>query len=69
VDFKTNRERPESVESVPLPYLRQLSAYRSVLRTLYPNKQIRAVLLWTSGPELMEIPDTLLDAHAPQPLK
>jgi ATP-dependent helicase/nuclease subunit A len=68
VDFKTNRERPESVESVPLPYLRQLSAYRSVLHTLYPDKQIRAVLLWTSGPELMEIPDTLLDAHAPQPL-
>jgi len=38
------------------------------LHTLYPDKQIRAVLLWTSGPELMEIPDTLLDAHAPQPL-
>ena len=30
-------------------------------RRLFPGRSLRAALLWTDGPRLMEIPSTLLD--------
>lgn len=65
VDFKTNRTPPATVEAVDKAYLRQLAAYRAALAPLYPGHAIRAILLWTDGPGLMEIPTELLDMHAP----
>ena len=65
VDFKTNRPPPADVESVPPIYLRQMAAYRSTLALIYPDRPVRCLLLWTDGPTLMELPDRLLDAHAP----
>ncbi len=65
VDFKTNRPAAQRLEEVPHTYLRQMAAYRQALRRIYPGKAVRCALLWTDGPVLMELPDTLLDRHLP----
>ncbi len=64
VDYKTNRPPPREVAGVAEAYLLQLAAYRTALADLYPNRAIRAALLWTDGPRLMEIPAAVLDAAA-----
>ena len=46
---------------MPPAYIRQLALYRAVLTELYPDKTIRAALLWTEVPDLMEIPAAALD--------
>jgi ATP-dependent helicase/nuclease subunit A len=63
VDYKTNHAPPRSIAETPPAYLRQLALYRAVLAKLYPQKRIRAALLWTETPELMEIPSPALDAQ------
>ncbi|MDD9877056.1 MAG: double-strand break repair helicase AddA [Magnetovibrio sp.] len=65
VDFKTNRPPPADEADVPPVYLRQMAAYRAALMRIYPNRPVRAVLLWTDGPRLMPLSAALLDAHAP----
>lgn len=65
VDFKTNRPAPLEESQVASIYLRQMAAYRSGLRRIYPNHQISTVLLWTDGPHLMRLSNDLLDLHAP----
>ena len=60
-DYKTNRPAPEQFEDVPTAYVRQLALYRAVLAQLYPGKAIRAALLWTHVPDLMEIPAAAMD--------
>jgi ATP-dependent helicase/nuclease subunit A len=61
LDYKTNRPAPATPEEVAPAYIGQLSAYRLALRSLFPRRSLRAALLWTDGPRLMEIPSTLLD--------
>jgi ATP-dependent helicase/nuclease subunit A len=61
-DYKTDRPAPGHLDDVPEAYVRQLGLYRAVLRQLYPGKTVRAALLWTDGPDLMEIPAAALDA-------
>jgi ATP-dependent helicase/nuclease subunit A len=62
VDFKTNHAPPSRLAEAPAAYLRQLALYRAVLTKLYPERSIRAALLWTETPELMEISAPALDA-------
>ncbi len=62
VDFKTNHAPPSRLAEAPAAYLRQLALYRAVLTRLYPERPIRAALLWTETPELMEISAPALDA-------
>jgi len=62
VDFKTNHAPPSRLAEAPAAYLRQLALYRAVLTRLYPERSIRAALLWTETPELMEISAPALDA-------
>ena len=64
VDFKTNRPPPTRADDVAKIYLKQLAAYRDLLRQIYPDKPIRCALLWTDGPTLMSVPDALLDPWA-----
>jgi ATP-dependent helicase/nuclease subunit A len=61
VDYKTNRDVPASPEEVAEAYLLQLAAYRLALAEIYPGKPVRAALLWTALPQLMELPAALLD--------
>jgi ATP-dependent helicase/nuclease subunit A len=62
LDYKTNRPPPKTLEEVAPAYIDQLAAYRLALRYLFPGRSLRAALLWTDGPRLMEIPSTSLDA-------
>lgn len=64
VDYKTSQRVPASPQATPLGYLRQMSAYRDLLRRIYPHHRIRALLVWTAGPSVMELPDALLDAQS-----
>ncbi|HEX9449408.1 MAG TPA: PD-(D/E)XK nuclease family protein, partial [Dongiaceae bacterium] len=63
VDYKSNRPPPMQVSQVPLPYLRQMAAYRAAVRLIYPDKTVRCVLLWSDSPRLMELPSDMLDLH------
>ncbi|HEX2843413.1 double-strand break repair helicase AddA [Hyphomicrobium sp.] len=64
VDFKTNRVAPETLEAVAPVYLYQLAAYRLAVREIVSGKPVRAALLWTHGPYLMEIPQEILESYA-----
>jgi ATP-dependent helicase/nuclease subunit A len=46
---------------VALAYVAQLAAYRAALRLMFPGRALRAAIVWTDGPKLMEIPSILLD--------
>jgi ATP-dependent exoDNAse (exonuclease V) beta subunit (contains helicase and exonuclease domains) len=59
-DFKTNRLPPQRIEEVPPAYVRQLALYRAVLAKLYPERTVRAALIWTEVPDLMELSDDTL---------
>ena len=63
MDYKTNRPPPAEVAGVASAYLYQLAAYALALARIYPGRQIRAAILWTDGPRLMEIPSEMLDRH------
>ena len=61
-DFKTNRPAPRRIAEVPATYLRQLALYRAVLAKLYPDKPLRAALIWTEVPDIMEFSAEVLEA-------
>lgn len=63
IDYKTNRPPPLEVRQVADAYLYQLAAYRLALGEIYPGKSVRAALLWTDGPRLMEIPAEIMDDY------
>ncbi|MBV1901465.1 MAG: UvrD-helicase domain-containing protein, partial [Kordiimonadaceae bacterium] len=61
VDFKTNRPPPAEVHAVAPVYLRQMGLYVRALEGVYPNKSVRAALLWTDAAFLMEVPKALME--------
>ena len=65
-DFKTNRPAPRRIEDVPPAYIRQLALYRALLARLYPTRTVRAALVWTEVPDLMELSAAALDAALAQ---
>ncbi len=65
VDFKTGRRVPASAEAVEPYNLRQMAAYAAALARVFPGRTIRAALLYTEGPALIELPTELLAAHMP----
>ena len=64
-DYKTNRPPPARVEDVAPLYLRQMAAYRAVLRRIFAGRTVRCALVWTYAARLMPLPDAVMDAHAP----
>jgi ATP-dependent helicase/nuclease subunit A len=65
VDFKTGRRVPSDADAVPDAYKRQMAAYAAVLRGVFPAHEVRVALLYTSGPKLIPLTATDLDAHKP----
>jgi ATP-dependent helicase/nuclease subunit A len=65
VDFKTNRLSPDRPEDTPVMYLRQMAAYRAVLRGVFPGREVCCALVWTRAARVAMLPGDLLDAHAP----
>ena len=65
-DFKTNRPAPRRIDEVPKHYITQLALYRALLARLYPARPVRAALVWTEIPDLMELSAAALDAALAQ---
>ncbi len=65
VDYKTNRPPPSRAEDAPVIYLKQMAAYRAVVENIYPGRAVKCALLWTDGPNLMPLPDKLLEKYRP----
>ena len=64
-DYKTNHAPPRSLDEATRAfpkYVLQLALYRALLTTIYPGRYVRAALIWTETPDLMEIPAADLDA-------
>ena len=62
IDYKTNRPPPHDPAKVARSYLLQLAAYRLAVRASFAAKTVRAAILWTDGPRIMEMPSSLLDS-------
>jgi ATP-dependent helicase/nuclease subunit A len=62
LDFKSNRPPPQTPRDVESSYIRQLALYRRAMLQLFPDKAVRAALLWTEGPKIMELPEALMES-------
>jgi ATP-dependent helicase/nuclease subunit A len=60
-DYKTDAAAARELAEVPRPNVAQLALYRAVLGRIYPEKTIRAALVFTAGPTVVEIPGTAMD--------
>ncbi len=63
-DFKTGTSRDAA--DAPPSYVAQLALYRAAVQPLYPDRPVRAFLVWTAGPVATEIPSRALDAALDQ---
>jgi ATP-dependent helicase/nuclease subunit A len=61
-DYKTDRTVPADLAAVPKPYIGQLALYRAILARVYPAKTIRAALVFTAGPSVVEVPGPAMEA-------
>ena len=52
---------PSSIDATPPAYVEQLALYRALLARIYPDRPVRAVLVWTEIPDLMELPAAMMD--------
>ena len=59
-DFKTGAVPAEA----PVRYVEQLALYRRLLQPLWPDRPVRALLIWTNGPTPMWLDPVALDAAA-----
>jgi ATP-dependent helicase/nuclease subunit A len=60
VDFKTNRQVPETADACPLGVLQQMGAYHAALGQIFPDHQVRVAILWTANSNLMTLPEPLV---------
>ncbi len=54
IDFKTGRV-PETDGMIPASHRAQMRAYTEALRVIFPERDVRAALLYTGGPRLFEL--------------
>ena len=54
IDFKTGRV-PTGADDIPSSHRAQILAYAEALRVIFPGRAIRAALLYTGAPSLIEI--------------
>ncbi|MEM7545487.1 MAG: double-strand break repair helicase AddA [Pseudomonadota bacterium] len=52
VDFKSDAVPPPVGQAMPSAYLAQMAAYRSILRGIYPDRDVQAHILWSAVPRL-----------------
>lgn len=55
IDYKTNQKPPDNTQKIPEQYLRQMKVYKQMLQKIFPEKNIRGLLLWTENMSLTEI--------------
>jgi ATP-dependent helicase/nuclease subunit A len=54
IDFKTGRV-PAADSEIPAMHRAQMEAYAEALRVIFPGHEVRAALLYTAGPKLIEL--------------
>jgi ATP-dependent helicase/nuclease subunit A len=54
IDFKTGRV-PGKDADIPNAHRAQMQAYVEALSVIFPGRQVRAALLYTAGPKLIEL--------------
>jgi ATP-dependent helicase/nuclease subunit A len=59
IDFKTNRPAPERIEDADPDYVLQMALYGALLAEIFPGRAIEAALVWTDGPRLTAVPETM----------
>jgi ATP-dependent helicase/nuclease subunit A len=59
-DYKTDRSVPLKLDEVE-PYVAQLALYRAVLGRIYPDRAVRAALVFTNGPRLIAVPAAAME--------
>ncbi|OAO04896.1 double-strand break repair helicase AddA [Sphingomonadales bacterium EhC05] len=65
VDFKTGRKVPDNAKQAPVAYLRQMAAYVAALEKIFPGRRVKAGLLYSQTPIMLEIPSDLIARHKP----
>ncbi len=65
VDFKTGSRVPADLAAVPQAHVAQMGAYAAALVRVFPGRQVRAGLLYTAGPRLIEVPAEVLAGWQP----
>jgi ATP-dependent helicase/nuclease subunit A len=64
IDFKSNVSPPLDESYVAVEYLRQMAAYRILIKQIYPKHNIICALIWTQTPSIMFLSDLLLDQQS-----
>lgn len=59
-DFKTSREVPKSLQAIDFAYKAQMAIYHALLQPLYPNHRFECLLIYTQGPKIWPVPQTVL---------
>lgn len=54
IDFKTGRV-PSNEANIPQSHRAQMGAYAEALRVIFPGRRVRATLLYTAGPSLIDL--------------
>ncbi|WP_245414995.1 double-strand break repair helicase AddA [Aureimonas flava] len=60
LDYKTGRTVPEGVEDAPASHVLQLALYAEMVRPLFRGRAVRAALLYSEGPKLVEVPEAAM---------
>lgn len=61
VDYKTNRPPPRDESEIPHSHIVQMALYRALLSPIYPDKSVRAALVYTERPVLIQLDDSVMD--------
>lgn len=62
VDYKTNRNPPRHPDQIPSRTWTQMALYYGLVLQMYPDRPVRCALIWTDGPQWMELPASSLTA-------
>ena len=60
VDYKTNAHPPQTISEIPAVYIRQMALYHALVAPLFPKKPVKAALLFTTTPNLIELDEQTL---------
>ncbi|CAH1656987.1 MULTISPECIES: double-strand break repair helicase AddA [unclassified Chelatococcus] len=61
-DFKTSHWPPATLDAAPASHLAQLAVYAALLAEIYPDRPVRAFLVYTRGPRVFKVPPEALEA-------
>ena len=62
VDLKTNKVVPKKTSQVPTGYKNQLAIYYKLVKQIYPDHEIKCMLLWVEKPIVMPFSSREMDS-------